>query len=175
MARFVGFNNETFCPETEQLTVLFNVTIHGFSSDSRVVTLDNILPFFPSEAEIQQQDVYFLQLRLKAGFESLITFPLNTEWDEAYYLAYQIDLACFLEKYKDRLMCTKIMSELQRCSKNSVLEIFIMEFKSAKACNASSTFALRLPRQYFMREEPGVELREVIGKYVPHTSLKKLE
>lgn len=86
----------------------------------------------------------------------------------------QIDFSEFLRTYKDHLMGTKMVSKSQRRSAKSALEIFLMEFSYAKACNASSTFALELSTNYFMRREPDVLVVQV-DTHVPHTLLLLLE
>ena len=82
----------------------------------------------------------------------------------------QRDLSEFLKIYKDHLMGTKIVSKLQRRSVKSALDIFLMEFSYAKACNASSIFALRLPTDYFTRRESDVDL-DLVETHVPHSLL----
>jgi hypothetical protein len=86
----------------------------------------------------------------------------------------QIDFSEFMRIYADHLMGTKMVSKSQRRSAKSALEIFLMEFSYAKACNASSTFALELPTNYFMRREPDVLVVQV-DTHVPHTLLLLLE
>lgn len=82
----------------------------------------------------------------------------------------QIDLSEFLRIYDGHMMGTKMVSKSQRCSEKSILEIFIEEFSHAKACNASSTFALNLPASYFMRQNPNV-LVVLRNTHVEHSFL----
>jgi hypothetical protein len=86
----------------------------------------------------------------------------------------QIDFSEFMRIYADHMMGTTMVSKSQRRSAKSALEIFLMEFSYAKACNASSTFALELPTNYFMRREPDVLVVQV-DTHVPHTLLLLLE
>jgi hypothetical protein len=229
IARFVGFSNETYCPETDQTTVFFEVIIRG-TSELRIVQMGNICPFFPTSKQIEEHDSRLLSTRLRNAHGSNLRFPLNTEWgygqltyplfnppdifvlwnltrshDVKIGFEYKFNrlvirlLACgpqnryfedgiegvvsalsrreqvefleFMRIYTDHMMGTTMASKSQRCSTKSVLQIFMEEFSHAKACNASSTFALELPASYFMRQEPWVTLVALRDGHVPHSSL----
>lgn len=90
IVRFVGFKNEVFCEETQQLVSFFEVILRG-SSELRVVRLEDICPFFPTPDELAKLDADVLPKRLKAAYDSSLTFPLNTDsWNHADYLAYPL-------------------------------------------------------------------------------------
>lgn len=90
IVRFIGFKNEVFCEETQQLVSFFEVILRG-SSELRVVRLEDICPFFPTPDELAKLDADVLPKRLKAAYDSSLTFPLNTaSWNDADYLAYPL-------------------------------------------------------------------------------------
>jgi hypothetical protein len=81
----------------------------------------------------------------------------------------------FQERYNEEFMGTVMVSNIQRCSKLTVQQVFLAQFQIAKALKISSQCALSLPREYFIDPEPEVILCKGDGGFVPHSSLKKIE
>ena len=76
--------------------------------------------------------------------------------------------------YIDTFMGNVMVSGVQRCSKLTVQQVFLAQFKIAKALNISSQCALSLPRKYFIDTEPEVILCKGDDFLVPHSSLRQL-
>lgn len=81
----------------------------------------------------------------------------------------------FENKYNQELMGNTMLSNIQRCSKFTVQEVCLAQFKIAKRIKVSSQCALSLPSEYFTDPEPLVSLRRGENNSIPHSSLKKLE
>ena len=85
----------------------------------------------------------------------------------------------FAENYNDMFMGNVMVSNIQRCSKFSVQQLFRFQFAIMKSLQISSQIsskcALRRSKKYYTFEEPGVVLCKGPHDFVPHSSLKRLE
>jgi hypothetical protein len=68
IAKFIGFHNETFCPETNSYCITFKVSIRGNENDVRIVRLEDFVPRFPNEHELNAYDEFMAE-KLQAAQE----------------------------------------------------------------------------------------------------------
>jgi hypothetical protein len=78
VARFVGFYNETFCQETNNVCITFKVSIRSNDSDVRIVKLEDIVPRFPTEIELRAHDELMAE-KLQAAADEQREFELRMQ------------------------------------------------------------------------------------------------
>jgi len=77
----------------------------------------------------------------------------------------------FERTYMENFMGNVMESGVLRCSKLTVQEVFLAQFKIAKRFKVYSQCALNLPSEYFTNPEPEVVLQRGENNSIPHSSL----
>lgn len=138
--------------------------------------------------------IVFFCLYLMHGFEMGFNYPFNNLVirflacgpQEKFFLevpqltaSQETKFKQFAENYNDMFMGNVMVSNIQRCSKFSVQQLFRFQFAIMKSLQISSQIsskcALRRSKKYYTFEEPGVVLCKGPHDFVPHSSLKRLE
>lgn len=134
--------------------------------------------------------IVFFLVCLEHGFEMGFNYPFNIlvirflacgPQEKFFHAVPQLttsqetNFKQFAENYNDMFMGNVMVSNIQRCSKFSVQQLFRFQFAIMKSLQISSKCALRLSKKYYTFEEPGVVLRKGDDDFVPHSSLKRLE